>query len=58
MTLIGMVGVYVGKIYNEVKGRPLFIVESTTFESKRVKSHLSLADEHQRMRPTALRVGD
>jgi len=29
--LVGMVGLYVGKIHNEVKGRPLFIVESTTF---------------------------
>ena len=29
--LLGMVGLYVGKIYNEVKRRPLFIIESTTF---------------------------
>lgn len=31
---IGMVGIYIGKIFDEVKGRPLYIVESTTFELK------------------------
>jgi len=29
---IGVVGLYVGKIFDEAKGRPLYIVESTTFE--------------------------
>ena len=29
---IGVVGVYIGKVFDEVKGRPLYIVESTTFE--------------------------
>lgn len=32
MGSIGVVGLYVGKIFNEVKGRPLYLVESTTFE--------------------------
>nr|VFK56591.1 MAG: dolichol-phosphate mannosyltransferase [Candidatus Kentron sp. TC] len=32
ISLIGMVGLYVGKIINEVKERPLFIVESTTLD--------------------------
>ena len=27
---VGVVGVYVGKIFNEAKGRPLYLVESTT----------------------------
>ena len=29
---IGVVGLYVGKIFNEVKGRPLYVIDSTTFE--------------------------
>lgn len=29
---IGIVGLYVGKIFDEVKGRPLYIIETTTFE--------------------------
>ncbi len=29
---LGIVGLYLGKVFNEVKGRPLYIVESTTFE--------------------------
>lgn len=29
---IGIVGIYIGKIFDETKGRPLYIVESTTFE--------------------------
>lgn len=28
---IGVVGLYVGKIFDEVKGRPLYIIDSTTF---------------------------
>lgn len=32
ITSIGVVGVYVGKVYNEVKNRPLYIVESVTFK--------------------------
>lgn len=30
---IGIVGLYVGKIFDEVKGRPLYIIDTTTFES-------------------------
>lgn len=29
---IGIVGLYVGKIFDEVKGRPLYIIDSTTFK--------------------------
>jgi polyisoprenyl-phosphate glycosyltransferase len=29
---IGVLGIYVGKIFDEVKGRPLYIIGSTTFE--------------------------
>ena len=29
---IGILGIYVGKIFDQVKGRPLYIIESTTFE--------------------------
>ena len=29
---IGMVGLYVGKVFDQVKGRPLYIVASTTFD--------------------------
>lgn len=32
ITVIGIVGIYIGKIFDEVKGRPLYIVESTTFD--------------------------
>ncbi|WP_051295243.1 glycosyltransferase family 2 protein [Azonexus hydrophilus] len=32
ITCIGVVGLYIGKIFNEVKGRPLYIVQSTTFD--------------------------
>lgn len=31
---IGVVGLYVGKIFDEVKGRPLYIIDSTTFNVK------------------------
>ena len=27
---IGIVGIYISKIYREVKGRPLYVIESTT----------------------------
>lgn len=30
---IGIVGLYVGKIFDEVKARPLYIIDSTTFEA-------------------------
>ena len=33
MVMIGIVGLYIGNIYDEVKGRPLFIVADTTFEN-------------------------
>ena len=29
---VGIVGLYVGKIFDEVKGRPLYIIDATTFE--------------------------
>jgi len=32
ITCVGVVGVYVGKVYNEVKNRPLYVVESVTFK--------------------------
>lgn len=32
MGSIGVVGLYVGKIFNEVKDRPLYFIESATFE--------------------------
>ncbi|QDV51206.1 glycosyltransferase family 2 protein [Gimesia fumaroli] len=32
ISVIGIVGIYIGKIFDEVKGRPLYIIESTTFE--------------------------
>lgn len=30
--VVGVVGLYVGKIFDEVKGRPLYVIRSTTFE--------------------------
>ncbi|MEQ8854499.1 glycosyltransferase family 2 protein [Gimesia sp.] len=30
--VVGAVGIYIGKIFDEVKGRPLYLIESTTFE--------------------------
>ena len=30
---IGVVGLYVGKIFDELKGRPLYIIDSTTFDT-------------------------
>ncbi|MGB4268090.1 MAG: glycosyltransferase family 2 protein [Spirochaetota bacterium] len=32
ITCIGIVGIYIGKVYNEVKNRPLYIIESVTFK--------------------------
>ncbi len=29
---IGIVGLYIGKIFDEVKGRPLYLIDATTFE--------------------------
>ena len=29
---IGVVGLYIGKIFDELKGRPLYIIDSTTFD--------------------------
>jgi len=34
IAIIGIVGIYIGKIFNEVKGRPLYIIRNTTFEIK------------------------
>jgi dolichol-phosphate mannosyltransferase len=31
---IGVLGLYIGKVFNEVKGRPIYIVESTTFNTE------------------------
>ncbi|MCU7835955.1 MAG: glycosyltransferase family 2 protein [gamma proteobacterium symbiont of Taylorina sp.] len=31
ISVIGMVGIYIGKIYSEVKERPLYIIHETTF---------------------------
>lgn len=31
---IGVIGLYIDKIFEEVKGRPLYIIESTTFEEE------------------------
>ncbi len=31
---VGVMGLYVGKIFDEVKGRPLYIIASTTFETQ------------------------
>ncbi len=33
ISITGVVGVYIGKIYNEVKKRPLYIVDKTTLDS-------------------------
>ena len=30
--VVGIVGLYVGKIFDEVKGLPLYVIQSTTFE--------------------------
>lgn len=32
MGSVGVMGLYIGKIFDEVKGRPLYIIDSTTFE--------------------------
>ena len=32
VSVIGMVGIYVGKVYGEVKNRPLYILDELTFE--------------------------
>lgn len=32
---IGIMGLYIGKIFDEVKGRPLYIIASTTYEADR-----------------------
>jgi len=34
VSVIGMVGIYIGKIYNEVKERPLYIIDELTFEKE------------------------
>jgi len=28
---IGMLGIYIGKIFDEVKGRPLYLIDEVTF---------------------------
>ncbi len=33
---IGIVGIYIGKVYNEVKNRPLYIIDDITFEVKQL----------------------
>jgi dolichol-phosphate mannosyltransferase len=32
IAVVGMVGLYVGKIYDEVKERPLYNIAETTFD--------------------------
>ncbi len=34
ISCVGVVGIYVGKVYSEVKNRPLYIVETVTFQEK------------------------
>jgi glycosyltransferase involved in cell wall biosynthesis len=36
--VIGIVGLYVGKIFDEVKGRPLYVIRSTTFEDTQAEN--------------------
>lgn len=38
MGSIGVVGLYIGKIFNEVKERPLYFVESTTFDADSIET--------------------
>jgi len=32
---VGMTGLYIGKIFDEVKGRPLYLIRETTFETEK-----------------------
>ena len=47
MGSVGVVGLYVGKIFSEVKGRPLYLIDSTTFRlesSKRASASIPSQD--------------
>jgi glycosyltransferase involved in cell wall biosynthesis len=56
MGSVGVVGLYLGKIFNEVKGRPLYLIESTTFElnAKDIDQPSAVFPEVYSRRPASL----
>lgn len=44
ISILGILGIYLGKTFDEAKSRPLYLIENSTFDNKRVKTERGASD--------------